>query len=129
MQRKPGLFCLLWKSCRPKHSCFVYAHFCPSLALTQNESSPFHLLCQLLATHPYTLSHSQPIYCNPEDEGSITLWNTGIHQYDYTTSQSRRVKQFQNVPKKINNWQNLPQTKQWYIVLTTAVTQPIHTHN
>jgi hypothetical protein len=91
VQRKPGLNCLLWKSCGPKQRHFVYAHFRP-LPLVQNESSPSHLLCQLPATHPYTLSHSQPIHCNPENESSMSLWNTGIDQYDYTTSQYRRVK-------------------------------------
>jgi len=92
MQRKRGLICLLLKSCGPKQGRFVYAHFCPSLPLTQNDASPLHLLCQLLATHRYTLTHLQPIYCNPEDEKSMSLWNTGIHQYDYTKSHSRGVK-------------------------------------
>jgi len=100
MQRKPGLICLLWKSCGSKQDCFVYAHFCPSLPLIQKQSSPFHLLCKLIATHPYTLSHSQPIHWNPEDEGSMSLWNTGIHQYDYITSQTRRANSFRMFPRK-----------------------------
>lgn len=129
MQRKSGLICLLWKSCGPKQGRYVYAHFCLSLPLTQNESSLFYLLCQLLATHPYTLPHSQPIYCNPEDESSMSAWNTGSQRYDYTTSQSRRAKTVSECSQEHEQLAKFTLNKMTLHVLTTTITKPIHTHN